>query len=130
MSNWQQDALQRIATTDDLHVAPFRDDGRTYGTLTWIWSVVVDGDLYVRAYNGTKSRWYQAALKQKAGRITAAGRTEDVSFEPVHEDALNARVDDAYRAKYAGSPYLAPMIGTGARAATMRIAPQHAGATT
>ena len=27
---------------------------------------------YVRAYNGTDSHWYQAALKQTAGRITAA----------------------------------------------------------
>jgi hypothetical protein len=24
----------------------------TYGTPTWIWSVAVDGALYVRAYNG------------------------------------------------------------------------------
>ena len=40
----------------------------------WIWSVVVDGALYVRACNGVGSSWYQAALKQKAGRVTAAGR--------------------------------------------------------
>ena len=55
------------------HIAPFRDDGKTYGTLTWIWSVVVDGALYVRAYNGTQSMVVQAAISQKAGRITVAG---------------------------------------------------------
>lgn len=38
--------------SDDLHISPFREDGKTYGTPTWIWSVVVDGGLYVRAYNG------------------------------------------------------------------------------
>ena len=34
---------------------------------TWNWSVVVDGALYVRAYNGKASHWYEAALCQKAG---------------------------------------------------------------
>jgi hypothetical protein len=34
MSSWTPDDLQRIASTDDLHIAPLRDDGVTYGTLT------------------------------------------------------------------------------------------------
>jgi hypothetical protein len=123
MAKWPEEELRRIAETDDLHVSPFREDGKTYGTPTWIWSVVVDDELYVRAYNGTSSRWYQAALKQKAGRITAAGMSNEVSFEPVRDSAMNDRIDDAYRAKYAGSPYLAPMIALRARAATVRIAP-------
>jgi hypothetical protein len=119
---WSKDELRRIAETDDLHVSPFRDDGSTYGTPTWIWSVVVDGDLYVRTYNGTSSRWYQAALRQKAGRITVAGMTKDVGFEPV-EGPINDRIDDAYRAKYKSNPYLRAMIGKGARAATVRVMP-------
>lgn len=120
MSTWSKEDLRRIAETDDLHISPLRDDGKTYGTPTWIWSVVVDDVLYVRAYNGQKSRWYQAALKQKAGRIAAAGMTRDVAFEPV-DGSINDRVDDAYRAKYKGSPYFAPMIGTRARSATIKI---------
>ena len=114
MTKWAATELQRIAETDDLHVAPLREDGKTHGTPTWIWSVVVDGELYVRAYNGVSSRWYQAALQQKAGRITAAGMTKEVAFQPV-QGALNDRIDDAYRAKYKGSPYLSPMIGARAR---------------
>ena len=120
MSKWSKEDLRRIAETDDLHISPLRDDGKTYGTPTWIWSVVVDDVLYVRAYNGQNSRWYQAALRQKAGRITAAGMTRDVAFEPVDGSIID-RVDDAYRAKYKGSPYLAPMIGTRARSATIKI---------
>jgi hypothetical protein len=46
--------------------------------------------------------------------------TREVTFEPV-EVSINDRIDDAYRAKYKGSPYLAPMIGTRARSATIRI---------
>jgi hypothetical protein len=121
MSKWSKEDLRRIAETDDLHISPLRDDGKTYGTPTWIWSVVVDDVLYVRAYNGQKSRWHQAALRQKAGRITAAGMTRDVTFEPA-DGSINDRIDDAYRTKYKGSPYLAPMIGTRARSATIKVA--------
>jgi hypothetical protein len=106
-----------------LHIAPFREDGETYGTPTWIWSVTVDDALYVRGYNGQKSRWYKAAVRQKAGRVIAAGMTMEVAFEPV-EGSINGRIDDAYRAKYKGSSYLAPMIGTRARSATVKITPQ------
>jgi len=127
MTEWSNDELQKIAAADDLHISPLREDGVTYGTPTWIWSVAVGGDLYVRAYNGPYSRWYQAALRQQAGRIAAAGMTKEVTFEPV-DGPINYRIDDAYRAKYRGSPYLSPMIGARARAATVRIMPRDTGA--
>ena len=122
---WTKDELSSIAGADDLHIAPFREDGRTYGTATWIWSVVVDDGLYVRAYYGQKSRWYQAALRQKAGQILVAGMKIEVSFEAV-TGPVNDRVDEAYRAKYHDSPYLAAMIGARARVATVRITPREA----
>jgi hypothetical protein len=98
LMTWSKDDLRKIAEADDLHVSPFREDGKTYGTPTWIWSVVVDDALYVRGYNGQKSRWYQAAVQQKAGRITTAGMTKEVTFEPAN-GPINDRIDDAYRAK-------------------------------
>ncbi|MCA9418734.1 MAG: DUF2255 family protein [Candidatus Omnitrophica bacterium] len=119
---WSENELKKIAEADDLHISPFREDGVTYGTPTWIWSVAVDDGLYVRAYNGHNSRWYQSALQQKAGRITAAGLTKEVTFEPVG-GPINDHIDDAYRKKYQGSPYLDPMIGQRARAATVRVVP-------
>ena len=122
MGAWSKEDLRKIAEADDLHIAPFRADGVTYGTPTWIWSVAVDDALYVRAYNGHSSRWYQAAIRQKAGRITGAGLTKQVAFESVM-GPVNDRIDDAYRNKYRGSSYLKPMIGTGARSATVRITP-------
>lgn len=123
MSAWSMDELGKISGTDDLHIAPFREDGKTYGTPTWIWSVVVEDALYARAYNGWNSRWYQAALRQRSGQIIAAGMTKEVTFEPV-DGPINDRIDEAYGEKYRGSPYLRPMIGTGARSATIRIMPR------
>ena len=125
MSTWPIDQLRKIAAGDDLHISLLREDGKTYGTPTWIWSVGVDDALYVRAYNGQDSSWYKAAMQQKAGRITAAGMTREVTFEPV-DGKISDRIDDAYRTKYKGSPYLSPMIGARARAATVRIMPRDA----
>jgi hypothetical protein len=125
MTRWKKDELRKIAEADDLHIAPFREDRKTYGTPTWIWSVAVDDALYVRGYNGQSSRWYQAAVRQKAGRIIAAGITKEVTFEPV-DGPINDRIDDAYREKYKGSAYLKPMIGARARSATIRILPREA----
>jgi hypothetical protein len=125
MSSWSKEELREIAETDDLHISPFREDGVTYGTPTWIWSVVVDDNLYVRAYNGTNSSWYQAATKQETGRVAAGGLTKDVDFEAVGRQ-IDDRIDDAYRAKYQSSPYLKPMISSRARSATVRIVPPHA----
>lgn len=113
--------ITEIAQKDDLHIAPFREDGVTYGTPTWIWNVTVDDQLYVRAYNGTKSRWYQSAIKQKAGKIEAAGMVKKIQFETVTDTNLNEEIDNAYRAKYSDSPYLQSMISERAKAATIRI---------
>jgi hypothetical protein len=124
MALWVKEELHQITEADDLHISPFREDGVTYGTPTWIWSVAVGDVLYVRGYNGIESRLYRAAVRQKAGRIKAAGMTREVAFEPVQDEAMNDRVDEAYRAKYAKSSYLKPMISDRARAATIRITPR------
>ncbi|MEX6689826.1 DUF2255 family protein [Danxiaibacter flavus] len=114
--------LAEIDKADDLHIAPLRGDGVSYGTPTWIWEVVVDDCLYVRAYNGVQSRWYKAAINQKRGRIEAAGKIMDVAFIPASGE-VNDTIDEAYKKKYGGSPYLSSMISNRARAATIRIVP-------
>src|SRR5271155_5678372 len=106
---WSKDELHKIAAADDLHIAPLREDGVTYGTPTWIWSVAVDDALYVRGYNGQKSRWYQAAAGQRGGRLIAPALPKEFTCEPVDgqlHEPIHDRIDEAYRAKYHGSPYL------------------------
>lgn len=122
MNTFSGDTLARIAGSDDLHVSPFRNDGTTYGTPTWIWSVVVDDALYVRAYNGTASRWYQAAMQQGAGRIRAAGAEYNVTFHAAAGEA-DTEIDAAYLVKYSGSPYLPSMVTAKTIAATVEVRP-------
>lgn len=112
--------IEQIAENDDFHISVLREDGETYGTLTWIWSVSVDGKLYVRAYNGVNSRWYKSAMKQKEGKIKAADMQKKVRFEPV-DGSLNEKIDQAYRQKYGSSPYLGSMISDRAKSATVQV---------
>ena len=119
---WRADELDLISRADDFHVAPYRDNHVTLGTPTKAWSVTVDGDLYVRASNGTRASWYKSAVRERAGQISAAGMKKLVAFEPV-QGAINDKIDAAYRARYGGSKYLDAMLSERACAATVRIKP-------
>lgn len=92
----------------------------SYSSPTWIWCVNVDNKLYVRAYNGIHSSWYQSAKEQKAGIIQSGGMSKEVIYEPISGE-INHRIDAAYQKKYAGSPYLNAMISNRAKAATVHI---------
>lgn len=121
MSHWNNGELEAINDADDLKIAPFHEDLQTTGTPTWIWEVVVDNNLYVRAYSGVASRWYQSAIKQKRGKIIAAGKTINVTCDMVDDPHLLEEIDKAYHKKYSGSPYVSAMVGLRAKAATVRI---------
>jgi hypothetical protein len=49
--------------------------------------------------------------------------TKEVTFEPV-DGPINDLIDDAYRAKYHGSPYPSSIISARARSATIKVAPR------
>ncbi|GLQ91642.1 DUF2255 family protein [Dyella acidisoli] len=117
---WSSGELHHIVKADDVKIASLRDDRMTPGTQTWVWCVAVNGELYVRAYNGKQSRSYQAAIRQGAGLIVAAGMVWVVKFE-LAAGEINASIDDAYRAQHKGSPSLRSMINDGAREATTKV---------
>jgi hypothetical protein len=123
MTRWTSDVLTTIEANQDLYVSPFREDGSTYGTPTQTWALVIDGEVYVRAANGTDSRWYQAAISQKAGRIRVSGTFYPVTFEAA-PDAPDDAIDAAYEAKYPGSSAVPIMQANGPKAATVRISPR------
>lgn len=125
-TNWTQEQLNAFSKADDMYISPFYDDGKTPGTPTWIWSVVADNNLYVRAYNGQNSRWYQSAVKQGAGKIKLAGQEYNVTFQPIGSDpALTENIDHAYTEKYGNSRYLSPMLEQGPVSATVQILPRN-----
>lgn len=123
-STWSDEQMEQFSQADDLRISPFYSDGKTYGTPTWIWSVVVDKKLYVRAWNGQQSRWYRSAVQQKAGRMHLAGGNFEISFKPITDSQLIKQIDQAYKIKYADSAYLAPMLQSGPQSSTLNIVPR------
>jgi len=123
MASWSADPLKAIAENADLLVSPFREDGTTYRTPTQTWALVVDSNVYVRAANGPKSHWYQAAITQGAGRVRVSGQYYDVKFEAAG-DENEAAIDAAYEAKYPGSSAVPTMQGEGPKSASVRISPR------
>ncbi|MER6981912.1 DUF2255 family protein [Streptomyces carpinensis] len=83
--------------------------------------VVVDDELYVRAYRGVRSRWYRAAREHGHGRIRLGSVTRDVLLT-THGLQPPAGLDAAFRDKY-GPVADALVAGPEARAATIRIDP-------
>ncbi len=79
--------------------------------------------IFVRAYSGIRSKWYQAALSQQAGKILAIGQEFDVLFAKPSDPELESKIDQAYLKKYSGSSYVSAMTGIRARAATIEILP-------
>ena len=65
-----------------------------------IWSVVVDGRVFVRSWEVKPTGWYHAFRAEPRGTIQAAGREIRVRAIPTHSERLKAAVDDAYFAKY------------------------------
>ena len=120
---WNRELLAKIDAADDLKIAPYRPDMNTTGTPTWIWEVTVDDRLFVRAYSGTRSKWYQAALTRRAGKIVAIGQEFDVRFVKPSDPVLESKIDRAYQIKYSSSSYVSTMTGARARAATVEILP-------
>lgn len=123
-NRWSKETLEKFKYADDMYVSSFYSDSKTLGTPTWIWNVIVDGELYVRAYNGQNSRWYQSAKTQQAGQIQLAGETYDVIFEPVTRTTkLDEAINQAYKDKYGDSIYYPPMVKEGTVSTTVKIFP-------
>ena len=120
-NNWTSAELTSLRETSDVHIAPLRADGTTYGTPTRIWAVVVEDEVYVRPASGPTSSWYAAAIAQGAGQITVAGTTFDVTFE-AGDTATYDAIDAAYAQKYDTDPTsVSVMVGPGPRSSTVKV---------
>lgn len=123
MTAWTNDELTRIASADELQIAPRRRDGTLRNPRT-IWVVRVGDDLYVRSMYGRGGGWFPGTQARHQGHIRAGGVDKDVTFADADPD-LNDQIDAAYRTKY--RRYAASIIDTivspQARAATLRLVP-------
>ena len=122
MTAWTTDELTRIATADELQIAPRRRNGTLRNPRT-IWVVRHGDDLYVRSVNGRTSAWFRGAQVRHEAHIRAGGVDKDVRL--VETDDLNDQIDAAYRAKYRryAPSIIDTIVSPQARATTLRLVP-------
>lgn len=122
MAKWQEEELLAISKDPNLYISIPNEDGSVHEP-AWIWIAQAGNNLYCRGYSGSNARWYQSAQREGNGHISVGGVEKDVRFEFPTDEATNDLVDEGYKEKYKGSPYLAPMINKSARAATVKLIP-------
>ena len=121
MSTWTDAELAQIDRAPQVRVAGRRADGSSR-TLTIVWHVVVDGNLYLRSVKGPEGQWYRGVAHHFEGFLEWAGATREATFtlDHSHDD----EVDAAYTAKYGnGSPSRA-ITSPLAKQTTMRVDPR------
>ncbi len=123
MSTWAVDTLSRIASSDDFHVAPFREDGATPGTAIWVWSAVVDDHVFERS-SKAGSRWFAAAVNTGGGLVSSARYSGGVIFELVVDETMKDRVDQAFKAKYETDPFYLDSMLENSRHQIAQVSPR------
>ncbi|MCX4428827.1 DUF2255 family protein [Streptomyces mirabilis] len=122
MTGWTSRQLDTIATADDFRTAPFRGDGVTPGTLIWVWAVHVADAIFVRSEN-PESRWFAAAIRQRAGIASFGDFSGPVVFTHVTDGPTKDLVDAAYTAKYGDDPYFSAGLLARSREQIARVLP-------
>ena len=100
-ATWPKDELRPIAETDDLHISPFREDRKTYGT---------------RHGFGPSRSMAGCMCGHITVRATLVPGGDQAESRPDHCGGHNQGSDS--------SPYLKPMISPGASAATVKVKPR------
>ena len=121
MTSWTADELVDLNTVNSLLLEAHAPGESASGKVEL--GVVVVGDaVYVRAYRGPDSAWYQAALAIAVGTIRAGTIDTDVAFDSAVPGQLDS-IDESYRTKYGhfGAAAVGLATSSTARAATVRI---------
>ncbi|GAA1826410.1 DUF2255 family protein [Luedemannella flava] len=125
MAEWTADDLNEIGSVVEMRIAALLPDGTPRDSVI-IWVVRVDDDLYVRSYRGAGAAWFRGTRERPEGVIEVDGVTRGVTFIDDADPETNARIDAAYRTKYAsqGREYVDAMIAPAARATTIKLVPR------
>jgi hypothetical protein len=118
---WTAAELAAISETEEVHVSSRRLDGTMSDGRT-IWTVVVDGSVFIRSADGPDKPWFRAARNRGAGRLQVGDASFAVTFHPADE-LDQSSIEAEYRRKYRHRPAYNINRAAGSRA-TLRLLPQ------
>ena len=109
-----------LDTTDTVHVITRTADGEERSTP--IWSVVFDGEPYIRSVDGPDGFWFRRAIARGWVAFEVDGERIESDVEHVQDAATLAAFDAALEAKYAGQrSSVDSMLKDSARQSTLRL---------
>jgi hypothetical protein len=115
------DALRHLAEVEEIRIGFRRPDGSTRSVPIWV--VQVGDHTYVRSVRGPKGGWYRRLRANPDGEVQDGEHRHPVHTEAVTDTATLALVTRAYATKYAGSPFVRPLLGGPSVDATLRLDP-------
>ncbi|WP_344094950.1 DUF2255 family protein [Microbacterium deminutum] len=121
---WTGQELAELDRASEVRVAGRRADGSSR-TLTIVWHVVVDGDLYLRSVNGPDGQWYKGVARHLEGFVHWGNIIREVSFtlDASHDDEIDA----AYFVKYGNGSPSRSITSPLAKQTTLRVDPRRLG---
>jgi hypothetical protein len=115
------DGLHHLADVEEIRIGFRRPDGSSGSTPIWV--VQVGDDLYVRSVRGPKGGWYRRLRANPDGEVRDGEHRHLVRAEAVTDAGTLAEVTRAYATKYAGSPFVRPLLEEPSVGATLRLDP-------
>jgi hypothetical protein len=119
--SFEDDDLARLAAAEEIEIetqAPDRDVRRTV-----IWVVVDDGEVFVRTYKGSGSRWYRDAMANPAVAIHLDGKRLPATAIPATDPDSVERTSSGFLRKYANDPATKAMVVPEVLDTTLRLEP-------
>ena len=120
MTNFDADTLRALR---DVREAAIRTEKHPKSAVV-IWVVVVDDEVFVRSWRGTKGRWYKDLAAGGPAMLEFAGCRLAVRAIPASDPASVARANRGYLRKYQPSSHAQEMVRSEVLATTLRIEPR------
>lgn len=93
---------------------------------TPVWSVVVEGRVFIRSWGLSERSWFHAFQHEPFGVVQIAGNDYPVRATRTRSERLRDAVDEAYRLKYdtaASATYVRDLTSERSRGTTTELAP-------
>lgn len=120
MTAWTKEELSDFENAEALQNRPYENDGKTFEQDIPTWTVVDNGNLYVRGAKGKDTKWVNFGIKN-GGQVGVNGKTYEVNYELVNDPTEISAVSKAFKAKYPAGAILAMMTGDLASTATIKL---------
>ena len=113
--------INAIGAAHEVQISTYRAEGSRRNSIP-IWTVRIGEDIYIRSAFGPDAVWYRNAITDNRLHIDTGSVAIDVAVQPTSDNAVNALVDAAYRAKYpSGGSATTTMVTAPATGTTIKL---------